>query len=128
MHAMYLCVSDPFVTSYPVITTRGRVSEVFNMKEGFFIQYIIKFQPETAADYTFKIYETQTDKMLKLCKLVVTHIGDNMPCTTKPSSQVTLQERRNIGQRLKTVLDEEYLNKLQELSLNRYGKVAISIR
>ena len=79
--------SDPFVTSYPIITTRGRTSEAFMMEEGFFIKYILKFAPGTMGTYRFRVWETT--KHLKLCKLQVQHIGSNLPCTKVPTQSAT---------------------------------------
>ena len=79
-------VQPPFVTSYPIITTRGRQSEAFDAKEGFFIQYIIKFQPGTRGDYKFRV---DPGPNYKLCKMEIRHIGANMPCTEPPGPTVT---------------------------------------
>eukprot|EP00094_Tigriopus_californicus_P011496 TCALIF_11101-PA protein Name:"Protein of unknown function" AED:0.09 eAED:0.09 QI:0/0.77/0.73/0.95/0.48/0.58/46/1495/2737 len=77
----------PFVTSYPIITTRGRNSPLFNVNEGFYIQYIMKFQPGTKADYKFVI--EPPGPQIKICKLIITHIGQNFPCAQPPGSTVT---------------------------------------
>ncbi len=73
----------PFVSSYPIITTRYRSSEEFENREGFLIQYIFKPQPLSRGDYVFTL---QVPPDLKLCRLEVTHIGENLPCLQRPQA------------------------------------------
>ncbi len=88
-----LILPDPFITSYPILTTRGRVSEVFELGDGFFIKYIIKPRHQTKGRYKFKIFErlesdnttAGTTYQVKLCKIAVNHIGDNLPCVNSRS-------------------------------------------
>lgn len=80
----------PFVTSYPLITTRGRKSHFFDANEGFFIQYILKFQPGTRSDYQFVI--EPPSPRIKICKLIISHIGENFPCAQPPGPTVTGHE------------------------------------
>ena len=87
-------ILDPYVTSYPIITTRGRASDAFKTDEGFFIKYIVKFPPQTMGTFQFRVWEGEaagptTTTHLKLCKLHVQHIGENMPCTKVPSQSAT---------------------------------------
>ena len=81
------------MTSYPVITTRGRTSEAFMIQEGFFIKYILKFPPGTMGTYQFRVWEADGQgaptSYLKLCKIQVQHIGANMPCTKAPTQSAT---------------------------------------
>ena len=85
--------SDPYVTSYPIITTRGRPSDAFKAQESFFIKYIVKFPPQIMGTFQFRVWEGEVvgpmTTHLKLCKLQVQHIGENMPCTKVPSQSAT---------------------------------------
>ena len=93
VYRTFRLISAPYVTSYPIITTRGRTSEAFMVQEGFFIKYILKFPPGTMGTYQFRVREADAQdnptSHLKLCKLQVQHIGANMPCTRVPTQAPT---------------------------------------
>ena len=76
----------PFVTAYPILTTRGRTNAAFDNKEGVYIQYIIKPQPLTQGNYKFVV---NPGAKMKICKLSILHIGENFPCMEKPGDPVT---------------------------------------
>ena len=72
----------PFFTDYPFVTHMDRPAAdgepaAMSIEETFFIKYILKPQPLSTGKYllTFKPGEN-----FKVCKLVVTHIGQNFPC------------------------------------------------
>ncbi len=97
MEHSYLSKIDPFVTSYPILTTRGRPTEAFELNEGFFIKYIIKLKPRTMGDFIFEVKEVENSTnpgtlnptgQFKLCLLKITHIGENYPCTEAPGAEV----------------------------------------
>ncbi len=64
---------DPYVISYPLVTTMGRKSDAFDMNEALLTKYLIKFRPGTIGRYKFTVWETNkatgaATKMLKLCR------------------------------------------------------------
>ena len=71
--------------SYPYVTSYDRPAfghqESFHKNEGFFVKYIMKPQPQTVGDYVFTV---SPGVNFKVCKIEVTHVGDNMPCTEEP--------------------------------------------
>ncbi len=50
----------------------------FNNGEGFYIQYILKPQPRTRGFYSLKMIPSSND--VRICSLVLTHVGENFPC------------------------------------------------
>ena len=75
----------PFFTDYPYITHMDRpvgddgVTPIpMSIEETFFIKYILKPQPMSTGKYLLTI---KPGVNFKVCKLVVTHIGENFPCT-----------------------------------------------
>ena len=78
--------TTPFVTSYPIITARDNNNEKFKGQAGFYIKYIIKTHPQTRGDYKF---EVRPPVDAAVCKITVTHIGDNMPCAEPPGPSLT---------------------------------------
>ena len=82
---------EPFVTSYPFITTRDRAdpNASFYMNEPLTIKYVMKLQPSTRGDYKFVVTPPAG---VMVCKLDLIHIGDNMPCTERPPVELTGNE------------------------------------
>ena len=82
---------EPFVTSYPFITTKDRVvpNASFYMNEPLTIKYVMKLQPSTRGDYKFVVTPPAG---VMVCKLDLIHIGENMPCTEKPPVELTGNE------------------------------------
>ena len=85
--------TKPFITSYPIITERDNDNVDFKGNEGFYIKYIIKTHPQTRGDYLFKVTPAAG---VSVCKIVVTFIGDNMPCTEPPGPSLTGYENTEI--------------------------------
>ena len=81
--------TKPFFVSYPFVSTKDRAAgeDPFMVKETFFRKYIMKPQPQSTGQYTITIGPGPN---LKVCKLVVIHIGDHFPCTKIPSQDVTV--------------------------------------
>ena len=77
-------IGVPFMTSYPIITYRGREGVPIKHGEGFFVKYIIKMEPYTRSAFKFVI---DPDANTKACAIVITHIGDNFPCTEPPGPE-----------------------------------------
>lgn len=77
----------PYVTSYPIMSERDNgVNGEFDRDSGFYVKYIIKTHPQTRGDYTFKIVPPSD---VLVCKVIITFIGDNMPCTEPPGPSLT---------------------------------------
>ena len=85
---------EPFVTSYPFITTRDRAipNASFYVNEPLTIKYVMKLQPTTRGDYKFVV---KPPPGVMVCKLDLIHIGENMPCTEKPPVGVELTGNEN---------------------------------
>ena len=82
-------IGIPFMTSYPIITFRGREGVPIKHGEGFFIKYIFKMEPYTRGAFKFLI---EPDANTKACAIVITHIGANFPCTEPPPAVPTGRE------------------------------------
>ena len=72
----------PFFTDYPLVTHMDRpdadgVPAAMSIEETFFIKYILKPQPLSTGKYLLTV---KPGENFKVCKLVVTHIGQNFPC------------------------------------------------
>lgn len=78
--------TKPFVTPYPFVSFKDRASDEFDLNEGLFVKYLIKPQHLTRGDYTLTITPPAG---LKICLVVVEHIGENMPCTEPPGPEET---------------------------------------
>ena len=85
--------TTPFVTSYPLITTLDQADVFLSGKEVFTVQYLIKFAHLTRGYYDFTITPPGG---VKVCKLLVTHIGSNMPCTRLPSDEPMADDNMEI--------------------------------
>lgn len=70
-----------------------RPSPSFLINEPFHIKYLIKIQPLTRGDYVFKV---SPPAEFKICKLIITHVGENMPCVQQPSASTTGAENTQI--------------------------------
>ncbi len=79
-------VIKPFFTVYPYVSNKDRGSGAYMLKETFFKKYILKPQPLTTGKYTITL---KPGANLKICRLVVTHIGDHFPCTKMPKDEPT---------------------------------------
>lgn len=79
-------VTTPFFTEYPYVTSKDRPSDVYAVGEGLFVKYLLKLPPQTFGRFTVTI--TPGPK-LKVCRLVLTHVGDHYPCTQMPGSSAT---------------------------------------
>lgn len=84
---------EPFFTPYPFVSTKDRDSDEFDVREGFFAQYILKAQPLTRGQYEIRI---EPPAGAKVCKVVITHVGENMPCTEAPGPVLTTYENTEI--------------------------------
>eukprot|EP00094_Tigriopus_californicus_P011497 TCALIF_11102-PA protein Name:"Protein of unknown function" AED:0.05 eAED:0.05 QI:9/0.85/0.90/1/0.6/0.47/21/323/1445 len=77
--------SSPFVATYPTIATRGRKPS-FHPGEGISEQYILKFPPLSRGAYNFVLKPYAHSRA---CKIKITHIGENYPCTQPPGPMIT---------------------------------------
>ena len=86
---------EPFVTSYPFIWTRDRANpnDSFYANEPLSVKYVMKLQPSTRGDYKFVVTPPAG---VKLCRLDLIHIGENMPCTERPPLELTGYENTKL--------------------------------
>ncbi len=80
-------------TVYPYVSTKDLPTSTFDKLQGFFIQYLLKPQPVTRGDYKLTITPPAG---AKVCRVVITHIGKNMPCAEPPGATVTGYENTEI--------------------------------
>jgi len=60
----------------------GRANQ-FMLLQSFQLDYLIKIQPQTFGAYDFTVSTTSD---FRLCRIAITHIGRNFPCTKNPGS------------------------------------------
>ena len=71
----------PFFTSYPIISTRDKATPMFDRGEGLFVQYLLKTKPMTHSPMMLRL---GPPAHIKICKVLITHIGNNLPCMDAP--------------------------------------------
>ena len=79
----------PFFTDYPYVTNKDRRAGPITSDEVFYVKYILKPQPLSSGKYVITL---SPGNNFKVCKLIVTHIGRNFPCSQLPTSTPTGQE------------------------------------
>ncbi len=85
--------TEPYFVAYHFVTNRDRATETFSRTEGFFKKYIFKPQPLTRGDYRIEITPPAE---IKICRVLITHVGYNMPCTEPPGPSETGFENTKI--------------------------------
>ena len=78
----------PFISDYPIVVTKDRAKSEFAHNEGFSIKYILKTNPQTYGKYVFKVNFGSDKANFKLCRLRLTQIGANYPCTMEHPKSV----------------------------------------
>lgn len=100
-HSPCLCTvdsPDPYLAAIPILSeTYPLVYPLPPDGHPFVVRFLIKLQPRSRGPFHFVVNSdlftgvTSNDEY-KVCRLEVTHIGENLPCQTKPGPIPTEQD------------------------------------
>lgn len=77
------------MAAYPFVSTMDRPNKdaELDIGEAFFVKYIIKPTALTRGELYFKV--APADSNVRVCRVLLTHVGDNFPCTKLPDATIS---------------------------------------